>query len=117
VDEARRAYGLVGESVRSHSANLPSALERLADLHRARVATLEADQQAIAAASALVKPVVFFFHLDRDIALGTLGQFQPALPLDPIGLAYGFLGMVAGWIVYDLVTAPLRPRSRRADIS
>jgi len=57
--------------------------------------------------------------MDPDIALATARDFQPAVPLDAPSLALGLVGMVIGWLAWELVKAPFalfRRRRRRKAI-
>jgi hypothetical protein len=80
-----------------------------------RVSSLETGEQAIASASASVRPFIFVRELDPDIAMATFRAFEPAVPLSTAGLIYGVAGMVAGWLLYELLKVPagLAVRRRR----
>lgn len=71
-----------------------------------RVSELKSGEQAISGASASVRPFIFLRELDIDIAMATFRTFEPALPLSAAGLIYGLTGMVAGWLLYELLKAP-----------
>lgn len=81
-----------------------------------RVIELATGEQAIGGASASARPFIFLRELDIDIAMATFRAFEPALPLSSAGLIYGVAGIVAGWLFYELLKAPvgLIVRRRRA---
>ncbi len=82
----------------------------------ARVSELATGEAAIGGARASVRPFIFLRELDIDIAMATFRAFEPALPLSSAGLIYGVAGIVAGWLFYELLKAPvgLIVRRRRA---
>ena len=61
----------------------------------------------IGGASTLAQPFVLLRQIDLDIARATLANFQPALPLSLSGVMYGVVGIAAGWLIYEIVKAPL----------
>lgn len=71
----------------------------------ARLDSLDAAQNALLHATPFTRPIVFFQHLDRDIAAGTWHAFQPAVPTTLEGLIYAFAGM---FIVLGLYHALFR---------
>lgn len=86
---------------------------RLNEAAAARVEDLRVAYEALGQASAFGRPVAFFQTVDRDIAIGTLMSFQPALPLDASSIVYGLIGIVLGLVVYDLLKSPVRLVRRR----
>jgi len=113
IDEARltlekiRASDYAGAlSVDVQAALVSAAERRLTDLARGYDALLGADP--------LWRPLALLHHADMTIAKAAFANFQPALPLDSASLISTLVGMVLGWLVYGLVTAPLHWRSRRA---
>ena len=114
VDEAQLNLSqiLAGEQARTLDA---PTLDVLTVSLEARVNALAAGEQAISGASASVRPFIFFREFDIDIAAATLRVFEPALPLSIAGLVYALVGIVAGWIIYELLKVPvgLLTRSRR----
>jgi len=59
---------------------------------------MEAAYQALRNATTLERPLAFAEHLDTGLLEATLGDFAPALPLTPEGLAYAAAGGLAGLI-------------------
>ena len=62
--------------------------------------------EAIEKAGPFEKPFVFFSHLDPEIALATAQSFVPAIPLDMPSLVFGGVGIVLGWMVWEVIKAP-----------
>ncbi|NKB48350.1 MAG: DUF2937 family protein [Alphaproteobacteria bacterium] len=112
VDEAQLSLTQItnGETVRALDA---PTLQVLSVSLEQRVSVLEAGEQAIRGASASVRPFVFLREFDADIATATLRAFEPALPLSTAGLIYALTGIVAGWLVYELIKTPLGLLARR----
>ena len=119
----QRLGGHLSEAERQHQQILTGALYQTMDeATRAKIAQAAADRiadlreavDAIMNAGILTKPVAFFRHFDDNVALGTLSAFQPALPLDPSSLLYGFAGIFIGWLIYGAVKAPFSNRTARA---
>lgn len=106
IDEA--AYHVqtirTGEIYRSVSA---AAREEMLSATETRLGALESARDAIMQAGPLMRPVRFLQHLDPDTVRSTLADFQPSLPVEPSGLAYGLAGIVLGLLVYDLLKLPL----------
>lgn len=88
--------------------------DRFADATLNRIAELSEAHEAIKGAGPLMKPVQFLAKLDPDIALATWTNFQPALPLDMPSLIIAAAGMVAAWLIYELVKLPFAAMLRRA---
>ncbi len=82
--------------------------ERLAATAQERIDYLETAQSTITEAGSFEKPVIFFTHMDSDIALATAQSFTPALPLDLPSLIFAVLGIVVGWLVWEMIKAPAR---------
>lgn len=61
--------------------------------------TLTAMQEA----SVFSRPFVFFTHFQKDIAIGTLSSFKPALALTYEGFFYALVGLFAGYCLYILL--------------
>ena len=74
---------------------------------------LAAGEQAISGASASVRPFIFVREFDVDIAMATLRVFEPALPLSIAGLLHALTGIVAGWLLYELLKVPIGMAMRR----
>ena len=87
--------------------------DRLEATAQARVDFLETAQSAIAQAGSFEKPVIFFTHLDSDIALATAHSFTPALSLDLPSLIFAILGIVVGWLLWGCIKAPARLLRRK----
>jgi len=113
LDEARLTVRLLLDGQPAAS----TAKQMIAAAAETRVAALASAHDAIAHAGVLTKPVVFFIHMNRDIALATAKEFQPGVPLDTAGIAYGVAGMIVAWLIYDvvrgLVSIPFRRRAAR----
>ena len=80
-----------------------------------RIQELSQSHDAITSADVLSRPFVFARHMDMDITLATSQSFTPSLPLEAQSLAYGLIGIVAGWLVYELVKAPFGFRSGESE--
>ena len=115
VDEAQLNLAHITTATSLRTLDAP-AREILTVSLEARVSELATGEAAIGGASASVRPFVFLRELDSDIAMATLRAFEPAVPLSSAGLIYGLGGMVAGWLFYELLKAPvgLVVRRRRA---
>lgn len=50
------------------------------------------------------RPYVFLTTLQSDIAESTLASFQPGLNLNLEGLSYAIIGMLGGWIFYQILS-------------
>ena len=107
IAEARRHVSAIAtdplyatlEDSAHHTLSVQAA-QRLADLTTA--------QDTIAGADVLSRSFVFIRRLDGEIARATLDAFTPILPLDSAALAHGLAGLVLGWILYEILTWPLR---------
>jgi hypothetical protein len=106
LDEARLAARALAEGPALRALDEVSRATAIAAAE-ARVAALQASQEAIAGAVPFAKPFVLAFHADPDIAAGTWSAFKPAVPLDPVGLTYALIGLVLGWLAYEIVTGLL----------
>lgn len=113
LDEAIRTREQVvnGEAYRGLT---PTAREQMADQLGSRVEFLLTGDVGLREATFLSRPFVFLSHLDREIALATLAEFQPSLPLDAGSLIYGACGLLLGWLFWEGVKLPLRPFLRPA---
>jgi len=113
IDEARltlekiRASDYAGALSADVQAALVSAAER-------RLGDLTRSYDALMAADPLWRPLTLLRDADMTIAQAAFANFQPALPLDSASLISALVGMVLGWLVYGLVTAPLHVASRRS---
>lgn len=105
LNEAR--LGLVAVE-NSQLGKEPALLEQVVATAQERVDYLEVAQSAIAQAGSFEQPVLFFTHLDNEIALATARSFTPALPLDVPSLIYAVLGMLVGWSAWGLIKSPAR---------
>lgn len=111
TDEARRqAEAIAGSDL--YRTMEPAARQALLAESEARLAALETARDAIAAAGPFTRTPAFFHHLDADIARAALADFAPALPLEAAALVHGLIGLLIGWILYDLVKWPLRLAGR-----
>ncbi|HEY4135759.1 MAG TPA: DUF2937 family protein [Alphaproteobacteria bacterium] len=108
--EKMRSGDYLGQVAADMQAAMVTAAER-------RVEELRQAYDAIAGADPLWRPLTLLRDADPAIAKATFAVFQPALPLDSASLISALAGMVLGWLLYDLATAPLHwigPRRRRA---
>lgn len=82
----------------------------LADMQR--VEELRAALNAIKEAPVWRRGVEFLVNMDRDIAAGTLKDFQPNLPMTLESILYALLGIVAGLAVYTVFKALIKLTGR-----
>ncbi len=75
-----------------------------------RAAALQGHDTALANAGPFELPFVFLRELDLGIARETLRIFQPAIPVDGKSLIYAGIGLVLGWLAWDLAKLPFRKR-------
>lgn len=54
-------------------------------------------------ASLFLRPWVFLFYFQWDIATSTVATFEPGIPLSGEGLIYALIGMGAGYGLYRLL--------------
>ena len=112
VDEAQLNLSQILAGAQARTLDAPT-LEVLTVSLEARVTALAAGEQAIGGASASVRPFIFVREFDVDIAMATLRVFEPALPLSIAGLLYALTGIVAGWLLYELLKVPIGMAMRR----
>jgi len=112
VDEAQLSLSQVTTGAHMRTLDAPTLKVLTVSLEQ-RVSALEAGEQAISGASASVRPFIFLREFDIDIATATLRAFEPAVPLSITGLVYGLSGIVAGWLFYELLKAPVGVLFRR----
>jgi hypothetical protein len=112
ADEARLNLSQITAGTGFRSLDTP-ARELLSHSLAARVNELELGIRTIRGAAPSAQPFVFVRELDPEIALATLRSFEPAVPLSTAGLVYGIAGMVAGWLLYELIKAPAGLAKRR----
>jgi hypothetical protein len=72
-----------------------------------RAGELQQADAAIRDATPLTRPWAFIQNVDLDIAMATLHDFQPALPLDLVSAVYGASGLLIGWLVWEIVRMPI----------
>ena len=106
VDEAHLSLSQIIASENVRTLDAPT-LQVLTVSLQQRVSALEAGETAISSTSALLRPLVFLREFDMDIATATLHAFEPAVPLSAAGLIYALAGIVAGWLFYELLKAPV----------
>lgn len=111
MDEARRHFDQAREAGRyatldenTRQAIVADAWQRLEDIQRAH--------SAIKAGDFFTRPIAFFRHMENDIALRTLTDFQPAIPIDADSLIYAAIGMVLALMAWELVKAPFAAMAR-----
>jgi len=78
----------------------------LADLQR--VEELRAALTAVRDAPVWRRGVDFLMNMDREIAAGTIKDFQPNLPMTLESILYALLGIVVGLMVYAVFKAVLK---------
>ena len=90
--------------------------DRRADMTRtfARFYGLQAERDALAAASPLERMALPHRLADRDTFLGTWDDFTPAMPLSIAGLASGGFGFLLGASLVAALAGLLRAPFRRA---
>lgn len=111
ADEARRQAEAIATNDLYQTLE-PAARQALLTASEARLAALEAARDAIATAGPFTRTPEFFLNLNADIARAALTDFAPALPLEAAALVHGLIGLLIGWILYDLVKWPLRLAGR-----
>ncbi len=105
LDEAQRNYQTVLESER-YREMAQQTRDILINDALGRVQEIQASHDAIANAGFMAKPFVFLTHMDRIIATRTLENFTPALPVDVESLIYAAIGLVVGFVIYELLKLP-----------
>ncbi|MBI1775517.1 MAG: DUF2937 family protein [Proteobacteria bacterium] len=105
LDEARANYlSLVTGGV---ARTLDPALrETVVAGARARVDSLDRALAAIRDAGPVTRPFQLVTHIDLEIARATFAAYQPAVPTDPLSLAYAAAGLILGLVVWELVKLP-----------
>ncbi len=83
-----------------------------------RVAALQNAYQAITEANIFTKPFAFLRHADTTMIAGTWRDFAPGLPTSADSIVYIILGMLVGFVIYEIVKLPvvaliLEPRRRK----
>lgn len=112
IDEARRTVFELRDGAMSRAVSDDGSRERLLDSFSTRLADLEASREAILTAYPLWRAVIMVRQADRDIAAATAEAFTPAMPLDPKSLIYAAIGLVIGWMIWELVQWPVKARLR-----
>ena len=112
IDEARRTVFELRDGAVSRAVTDDGSRERLLEAFSTRLADLEASREAILTAHPLWRPVIMVRQADRDIAAATAEAFTPAMPLDPNSLIYAAIGLVIGWMIWELVQWPMKARLR-----
>lgn len=98
-EAARLLLRLRAQGAGGGDATLVATEERATELAR--------DLQAISGADEFMRPIVFFQHIDPEIARAALDAFRPAVPLTPAGLLYAGVGLLLGIILLHLIVAPV----------
>lgn len=107
LDEAKRGLSALVSGNGRTAAEEASLRDRFAAVARDRVDGLTSAQDAIDKAGPFEKPFVFFTHLDLEIGFATAQSFVPAIPLDIPSLIFGGVGIVLGWMLWEVIKAPL----------
>lgn len=112
LDEARWSQGRLeaGQSLRALD---PTAKAQVGEEIAARIEYLQKADAALRDAGLLARPVAFLRHFEPDIALATLHDFQPAVPIDAASLTYAAGGLLIGWLVYEGAKWPVAAAHRR----
>ncbi len=69
----------------------------------ARYEELSAHYNELTAAGDYVRPLVLAKSFKRDIADSVYEEFEPAMPVTPVGLAYAGGGFIVGWGLLSFV--------------
>jgi hypothetical protein len=117
LDEAKAQLANVQTGLRYKLMN-ESVRKELENEAQRRAAELQSAYDAIAHADIFTKPFALFRHADSTIMAGTWHDFVPALSLGAESVTYIIVGMVAGFIVYEVVKLPFvallqEPRRRK----
>jgi hypothetical protein len=101
-------YRVMGETVR---AELEAKAQK-------RYTALKRSEESIVGANVLTRPLLYAAYRDPDVAADTKRDFKPELPSSAGSIAYVVLGMLVGFIVYEIVKFPVmmllrEPRRRR----
>jgi Protein of unknown function (DUF2937) len=117
IDEANRNYQIILDSDRYREMDAVTRDVITGDA-LARVKELKSVYDAITDADIFTRPYEFLVHVDSVIAERTFESFEPALPVDLESLIYAGVGLVLGFIVFEIIKAPLallfrgKPRER-----
>jgi HAMP domain-containing protein len=107
IDEARLTLQKI--SAGDYAGTMPAETQAaLVAAAGRRLDDLVGAYDAIMSADPLWRPLALLRDMDEAIAKAAFANFQPALPLDMASLISALAGMALGWLVYQLVTAPLR---------
>jgi hypothetical protein len=112
LDEARTSYEKLQSGQFLPGADALSQ-QRMAEAFGHRVDELSQAYSAIADADVFERPFRFIAHMDRAIAEATLTNFNPSLPLDSASLVYSLIGIMLGWLIYELIKLPFAVLGRR----
>lgn len=117
-DASARAEGLTRDAALAQMGGSPFLDRRRADMERtiARHAALSADLAALESAGPFLRAYRAHRMTDRDVAQAALAVYQPALPLNIVGLSFAATGFalcaaVAGFVL-RLCLWPFRRRGR-----
>lgn len=106
LDEASRGLDSLVTGVGKLATEEATLRDRFAAMARDRVDGLSSAQEAIDKAGPFEKPFVFFANLDMEIGIATAQSFVPAIPLDIPSLIFGGVGIVLGWMLWEVIKAP-----------
>ena len=101
-------YRVMGDTVRAE-------LETDA---KTRVATLQRAYDAVKGANIFIRPLAILRYGDVDVIAGTKRDFVPALPMNADAIIYTLVGMIGGFVIYEVVRLPVllilrEPRRRK----
>ena len=121
LDEARRAlYGFMNDA-QNNGLSFEAYIDKLianpdksvaatgttVQALAARVGALTDEQEELAAASKLEKPLILMRHRDPELLRATWQAYRASPSLD---LEFGAIGLLLGWLVNALLWAILGPR-------
>ena len=115
IGGAAEAAGLrVADYVERLIANADPVVRSTGAIHAAALTDareLASSRAALAGATGIERPSAFVGHFDRDIALSTLHDFQPALPLTLEAAAYALAGLLLATLLASAFATALRARA------
>jgi hypothetical protein len=85
---------------------------------RNRAHALQSEYDAVAKTNIFARPSALARNGDPTLMRGTWHEFVPGLPLTPEDIAYMAVGMVAGFVLYEVIKLPFlfllrEPRRRK----
>lgn len=128
IDELQTVVGRFDQDARQYGLDRSAAIARLsgnvdplaqkraqdARLNAARLEDLVAQRDAMAEAGPFKRVFVMMRDPDPAVLQGTVGQFEPAVPLTTEGAATAAAGLAGGWAFVRLFALPFGRRRRAA---